>query len=112
NTLTGMQIHLPSKRPLIANRTGGLSGPAIKPISIKMIYEESEVVNIPIIGIGGITSAEDVIEYLLAGASAVAVGTANCSNLLVCSEIIQEPSQTLKEYGFNSIKEVIRKAHA
>src|SRR5699024_4196300 len=77
NTLTGMQIHLPSKRPLIANRTGGLSGPAIEPISIKMIYEVSEVVNIPIIGIGGITSAEDVIEYLLAVASAVAVGTAN-----------------------------------
>jgi len=112
NTLTGMQIHLPSKRPLIANRTGGLSGPAIKPISIKMIYEVSEVVNIPIIGIGGITSAEDVIEYLLAGASAVAVGTANFSNPLVCSEIIQELPQTLKKYGFNSIKEVIGKGHA
>lgn len=112
NTLTGMQIHLPSKRPLIANRTGGLSGPAIKPISIRMIYEVSEVVNIPIIGIGGITSAEDVIEYLLAGASAVAVGTANFSNPLVCSEIIQELPQTLKKYGFNSIKEVIGKGHA
>src|SRR5699024_8545872 len=112
NTLTGMQIHLPSKRPLIANRTGGLSGPAIKPISIKMIYEVSEVVNIPIIGIGGITSAEDVIEYLLEGASAVAVGTANFSNPLVCCEIIQELQQTLKKYGFNSIKEVIGKGHA
>lgn len=112
NTLTGMQIHLPSKRPLIANRTGGLSGPAIKPISIRMIYEVSEVVNIPIIGIGGITSAEDVIEYLLAGASAVAVGTANFSNPLVCSEIIQELPQTLNKYGFNSIKEVIGKGHA
>src|SRR5699024_7654141 len=112
NTLTGMQIHLPSKRPLIANRRGGLSGPAIKPISIRMIYEVSEVVNIPIIGTGGITSAEDVIEYLLAGASAVAVGTANFSNPLVCSEIIQELPQTLKKYGFNSIKEVIGKGHA
>src|SRR5699024_5594266 len=112
NTLTGMQIHLPSKRPLIANRTGGLSGPAIKPISIKMIYEVSEEVNIPIIGIGGITSAEDVIEYLLAGASDVAVGTANFSNQLVCSEIIQELAQTLNKYVFNSIKEVIGKGHA
>src|SRR5699024_2722895 len=89
NTLTGMQIHLPSKRPLIANRTGGLSGPAIKPISIRMIYEVSEVVNIPIIGIGGITSAEVVIKYLVVGASAVSVKTVNITNQLISSENIQ-----------------------
>lgn len=111
NTLTGMQIHLPTKRPLIANRTGGLSGPAIKPIAIRMIYEVSEAVNIPIIGMGGISNAEDVIEFLLAGASAVAVGTANFQNPLVCSEIIQDLPKTLKKYGFNSIEEVIGKGH-
>lgn len=112
NTLTGMQIHLPSKRPLIANRTGGLSGPAIKPVAIRMIYEVSEAVNIPIIGMGGITTAEDVIEFLLAGASAVAVGTANFQNPVVCSEIIQELPATLNKYGFASIEEVIGKGHA
>lgn len=112
NTLTGMQIHLPSKRPLIANKTGGLSGPAIKPIAIRMIYEVSETVNIPIIGMGGITTSEDVIEFLLAGASAVAVGTANFNNPVVCFEIIQELPTTLKKYGFNSLKEVIGKGHA
>ncbi len=112
NTLTGMQIHLPSKRPLIANRTGGLSGPAIKPIAIRMIYEVSEVVNIPIIGMGGVTTAEDVIEFLLAGASAVAVGTANFQNPVVCSEIIQELPATLNKYGFNSVEEAIGKGHA
>ena len=112
NTLTGMQIHLPSKRPIIANKTGGLSGPAIKPIAIKMIYEVSEAVNIPIIGMGGISSAEDVIEFLLAGASAVAVGTANFQNPLVCSEIIKALPETLSKYGFSSIEEVIGKGHA
>lgn len=112
NTLTGMQIHLPSKRPLIANKTGGLSGPAIKSIAIRMIYEVSEAVNIPIIGMGGITTSEDVIEFLLAGASAVAVGTANFNNPVVCFEIIQDLPMTLKKYGFNSLKEVIGKGHA
>lgn len=112
NTLTGMQIHLPSKRPLIANKTGGLSGPAIKPIAIRMIYEVSEAVSIPIIGMGGITTSEDVIEFLLAGASAVAVGTANFNNPVVCLEIIQDLPTTLKKYGFNSLKEVIGKGHA
>lgn len=111
NTLTGMQIHLPSKRPLIANRTGGLSGPAIKPIAIKMIYEVSEAVDLPIIGMGGISSADDVIEFLLAGASAVAVGTANFQNPLVCSEIINNLPKTLEKYGFNSIEDVIGKGH-
>lgn len=111
NTLTGMQIHLPSRRPLIANRTGGLSGPAIKPIAIKMIYEVSEAVDLPIIGMGGISSADDVIEFLLAGASAVAIGTANFQNPLICSEIINKLPETLDQYGFNSIEDVIGKGH-
>lgn len=109
NTLTGMQIHLPSKRPLLANTTGGLSGPAIKPVAIRMIYEVSQHVSIPIIGMGGITSAEDVLEFLLAGASAVAVGTANFQNPLVCSEIIDELPHVLEKYGFRSVEETIGK---
>ncbi|WP_068672453.1 dihydroorotate dehydrogenase [Oceanobacillus sp. Castelsardo] len=110
NTLTGMQIHLPTKRPLIANKTGGLSGAAIKPIAIRMIYEVKQHVQIPIIGMGGISNAEDVLEFLLAGASAVAVGTANFSNPLICSEIIDELSITLERYGFGSVEHAIGKA--
>lgn len=109
NTLTGMQIHLPSRKPLIANKTGGLSGPAIKPIAIRMIYEVRQQVSIPIIGMGGITSAEDVLEFMLAGASAVAVGTANFQNPLVCPEIITELPHILNDYGFNSVNDVIGK---
>lgn len=110
NTLTGMQIHLPSKRPVIANKTGGLSGAAIKPIAIRMIYEVSQAVSLPIIGMGGIRTAEDVLEFLLAGASAVAVGTENFQNPLVCPEIIEELPAVLEKYGFNSVKEAIGKA--
>ncbi|NBJ68468.1 MULTISPECIES: dihydroorotate dehydrogenase [Clostridia] len=109
NTLTGMQIHLASRKPVIANRTGGLSGPAIKPIAIRMIYEVKQHVSIPIIGMGGVMQAEDVLEFLLAGASAVAVGTANFQNPYVCKEIIEQLPYTLKQYGFNSVKEAIGK---
>lgn len=107
NTLTGMKIHLPSNRPLLANKTGGLSGPAIKPIAIRMIYEVKQHVSIPIIGMGGINSAEDVLEFLLAGASAVAVGTANFNNPLICPEIIEALPRVLQEYGFKSIEEAV-----
>lgn len=110
NTLTGMQIHLPSRRPLIANKTGGLSGAAIKPIAIRMIYEVREQVNLPIIGMGGIETAEDVLEFLLAGANAVAVGTANFQNPLVMPEIINELPKTLEKYGFSSVQDAIGKA--
>ncbi|RDW18492.1 dihydroorotate dehydrogenase [Oceanobacillus arenosus] len=110
NTLTGMQIHLPSKRPLIANKTGGLSGPAIKPIAIRMIYEVKQRVDLPIIGMGGICNAEDVLEFLLAGASAVAVGTANFGNPLVCREIIADLPDVLNRFGFASVQEAIGKA--
>jgi dihydroorotate dehydrogenase (NAD+) catalytic subunit len=111
NTLTGMQIHLPSKKPLIANKTGGLSGPAIKPIAIRMIYEVYQHVDIPIIGMGGIESAEDVLEFLLAGASAVAIGTANFGNPLICPEVIAALPEVLKQYGFSSVTEAIGGAH-
>lgn len=84
-------------------------GAAIKPIAIRMIYEVSSHVSIPIIGMGGITCAEDVLEFLLAGASAVAVGTANFQNPLICPELINELSQTLENYGFNSVQHTIGK---
>ncbi|ASN05829.1 dihydroorotate dehydrogenase [Virgibacillus necropolis] len=111
NTLSGMQIHLPSKRPLLANKTGGLSGPAIKPVAIRMIYEVKQHVSIPIIGMGGITTIDDVIEFLLAGASAVAVGTANFQNPFICPELIEQLPSALKKYGFTSVEEAIGKGH-
>lgn len=111
NTLTGMQIHLPSKRPVIANKTGGLSGPAIKPIAIRMIYEVKQHVSIPIIGMGGIQDAEDVLEFLLAGADAVAVGTANFNNPFVCPEIIEDLPKVLAKYNYSSVQEATGGAH-
>ncbi|HIV73927.1 MAG TPA: dihydroorotate dehydrogenase [Candidatus Pseudogracilibacillus intestinigallinarum] len=111
NTLTGMQIHLPTRKPVIANKTGGLSGPAIKPVAIRMIYEVKQHVNIPIIGMGGIETAEDVLEFLLAGADAVAVGTANFQNPFVCPEIIDALPKVLETYGFSSVKEATGGAH-
>lgn len=110
NTLTGMQIHLPSGRPLIANKTGGLSGPAIKPIAVRMIYEVRQQVSIPIIGMGGISNAEDVLEFLLAGANAVAIGTANFNNPFVLPEIIEALPNVLQKYGYHSIEEAVGKA--
>ncbi|WP_407268023.1 dihydroorotate dehydrogenase [Radiobacillus sp. PE A8.2] len=111
NTLTGMQINLSSKRPLLANKTGGLSGPAIKPVAIRMIYDVYKHVSIPIIGMGGVMSAEDVLEFLLAGASAVAVGTANFHNPFICPEIIQALPDVLHNYGFSSVEDAIGKGH-
>lgn len=111
NTLTGMKMDLSNKRPLLANKTGGLSGAAIKPIAIRMIYEVSKHVSIPIIGMGGIQNAKDVLEFLFAGASAVAVGTANFQNPLVCLEIISALPDVLNEYGFTSVQDAIGKGH-
>ncbi|MFD2656292.1 dihydroorotate dehydrogenase [Gracilibacillus thailandensis] len=111
NTLTGMQINLKQRKPIIANKTGGLSGPAIKPIAIRMIYEVRQALNISIIGMGGISTAEDVLEFLLAGANAVAVGTANFQNPLVCPEIINDLPSVLKQYGFDSVEDAIGKGH-
>ncbi|MCF6137042.1 dihydroorotate dehydrogenase [Pseudalkalibacillus berkeleyi] len=107
NTLLGMRIDLKSEKPVIANRTGGLSGPAIKPVAIRMIYEVSQRVSIPIIGMGGIHSAEDVLEYFLAGASAVAVGTANFVNPYVCPEIIEELHEIMSEKRIDHISDLI-----
>ncbi|MYL33076.1 dihydroorotate dehydrogenase [Pontibacillus yanchengensis] len=107
NTLVGMKIDTGTGEPILSNHTGGLSGPAIKPIAIRMIYEVSQVVNIPIIGMGGVTCKEDVLEFLLAGASAVAVGTANFRNPLICPELIDALPELLDQYAYSSIEECI-----
>ncbi|MCP3026183.1 dihydroorotate dehydrogenase [Halobacillus sp. A5] len=111
NTLTGMKIDPRSRKPIIANQTGGLSGPAIKPIAIRMIHQVYKEVKLPIIGMGGIETADDIIEYLLAGASAVAVGSANFKNPAVCVDLIHQLPETLDKYGFTSVQEVIGGAH-
>ncbi|MDQ0972755.1 dihydroorotate dehydrogenase (NAD+) catalytic subunit [Neobacillus niacini] len=105
NTLVGMRLDLKTGKPILANRTGGLSGPAIKPVALRMIYEVSQAVNIPIIGMGGIESAEDVIEFFYAGASAVAVGTANFVDPFVCPTIIDELPSLLEQLGYEHISE-------
>lgn len=107
NTLLGMRIDLKTRKPIIANGTGGLSGPAIKPVAIRMIHQVSQAVDIPIIGMGGISSAEDVIEFFLAGASAVAIGTANFVNPYICVEIIEELPLWLDKMGVDHISELI-----
>jgi dihydroorotate dehydrogenase (NAD+) catalytic subunit len=105
NTLVGMRLDLRTGQPILANGTGGLSGPAVKPVAIRMIYEVSQNVGIPIIGMGGIQSAEDVLEFLYAGASAVAVGTANFVDPFICPTIIDELPGLLDQYGFDHISE-------
>lgn len=107
NTLVGMRLDIKTGKPILANLTGGLSGPAIKPIAIRMIYEISQAVSLPVIGMGGVQSAEDVIEFLYAGASAVAVGTANLVDPLVCPAIIDDLPDVLERLGYEHIKECI-----
>lgn len=107
NTLTGMRIDLSSRKPIIANKTGGLSGKAIKPIAIRMINEVKRHVDLPIIGMGGIASAEDVLEFLLAGADAVAIGTENFTNPMICKEVIEKLPEVLQHYRFSSVKNVL-----
>ncbi len=111
NTLTGMRLDLKTGRPVLANGTGGLSGPCLKPIAIRMIHEVYRTVKIPIIGMGGITSAQDVLEFLYAGASAVAIGTQNFINPYACPEIIGELPLVLEQYGFSSVKEAVGYSH-
>lgn len=105
NTLVGMRLDLKSAKPILANKTGGLSGPAIKPVAIRMIHEVSQHVSLPIIGMGGVQSAEDVIEFYYAGASAVAVGTANFVDPFICPTIIEELPELVRSLGFDHISE-------
>lgn len=107
NTLLGMRIDLRKKAPILANGYGGLSGPAIKPVAIRMIHQVSQAVDIPIIGMGGIQTAEDVVEFMLAGASAVAIGTANFTDPFVCPTIIEQLPSLLDELGIEQIRDLI-----
>lgn len=107
NTLLGMRIDLKSRRPILANGYGGLSGPAVKPVAIRMIHQVSQAVDLPIIGMGGVQTADDVIEFMLAGASAVAVGTANFTDPLVCPTIIEQLPLRLNELGVEHITDLI-----
>lgn len=107
NTLLGMRLDLHTGKPILANITGGLSGPAVKPIAIRMVYQVAQAVQIPIIGVGGITCAEDVLEFLYAGASAVEVGMYNFVDPYCCMKIIEDLPQVLKKYGLNSVQEAV-----
>lgn len=111
NTFLGMRINLKNRKPIIANKMGGFSGPAIFPIALRMVYQVYEAVKIPVIGVGGIESAEDVIEMMLAGASAVEVGAANLKNPYACKEIIESLPETMEKYGIDSLKDIIGAAH-
>ena len=111
NTLLGMRIDLKTKKPTIANKMGGFSGPAIFPVALRMVYQVYEAVNIPIIGVGGIETADDVIEMMLAGATAVEVGAANLKNPYACKEIIDDLPIKMKKYGIENLKNIIGMAH-
>ncbi len=111
NTLLGMRIDLKTKRPVIANKMGGFSGSAIFPVALRMVYQVFEAVSIPIIGMGGVSCACDVIEMMLAGASAVQIGAANLVNPYICRDIIRELPDQMKKYGINSLKSIIGGAH-
>ena len=111
NTLMGMRIDLKSRRPILANRTGGLSGPAIFPLALRMVYDVYEAVNIPVIGMGGISSALDVIEMMLAGATAVQVGAFNLINPYACKEIIEDLPFAMDELNIDDINDIVGGAH-
>ncbi len=111
NTLLGMRIDLKRRRPLLANKTGGYSGPAIKPVAVRMIYQVFDAVKIPIVGMGGVATAEDVIELMLAGATAVEVGAENLVNPYACRDIIEDLPRAMEKYGIESLTDIIGGAH-
>lgn len=111
NTLLGMRIDLRTKRPVIANKIGGFSGPAVKPAALAMVYRVYDAVKIPIIGMGGVACAEDVIEMMLAGASAVEVGSANLVDPFACRKIVRELPAVMEKYGIDSLENIIGGAH-
>ena len=111
NTLLGMRIDLRTKKPVIANKMGGFSGPAILPVALRMVYQVSQAVSIPVVGMGGVSCAEDVIEMMLAGATAVEVGAANLVDPFVCKTIIEELPRVMDKYGIKNLKDIIGGAH-
>ncbi|MBQ2988971.1 MAG: dihydroorotate dehydrogenase [Clostridia bacterium] len=111
NTLMGMRIDLRRRKPLLANKTGGYSGPAIKPVAVRMVYQVYDAVKIPIVGMGGVSTAEDVIEMMLAGATAVEVGAANLVNPYACRDIIADLPRVMEKYNIQSLTDIIGAAH-
>ncbi len=111
NTLLGMRIDLKKRAPLLKNTTGGLSGPAVFPVAVRMVYQVYKAVGIPIIGMGGIEKAEDVIEMMMAGATAVEVGAANLVNPYACKEIIEELPLVMEKYRIEKLSDIIGAAH-
>ena len=107
NTLLGMRIDLKTKKCVIANKMGGFSGPAIFPVALRMVYQVAHAVKIPVIGMGGVSSAEDVIEMMLAGATAVEIGAANLIDPFICKKIIEELPSVMEKYNINSLSEII-----
>ena len=111
NTMLGMRIDLNRKKPIIANKMGGFSGSAIFPIALRMVYQVYEAVSIPIIGMGGVSSARDVIEMMLAGATAVGIGAANLVEPFICKQIIEELPAVMEQYKIESLSDIVGKAH-
>jgi dihydroorotate dehydrogenase (NAD+) catalytic subunit len=111
NTLMGMRIDLRRRRPLIKNRTGGLSGPAIFPVALRMVYDVYEAVKLPIIGMGGIASAEDVIEMMMAGATATQIGAMNLVDPYICRDILEKLPEVMERYGIEKLSDIIGAAH-
>lgn len=107
NTLLGMRISLRTRKPILANTTGGFSGPAIFPVALRMVYQVARAVRVPVIGMGGVATAEDVLEMMLAGATAVQVGAANLVNPYACKEIIEALPQVMERYGIHSLTDII-----
>ncbi len=111
NTMLGMRIDLRTKKPVIANKMGGFSGPAIMPVALRMVYQVYDAVKIPIVGMGGVSSAEDVIEMMLAGATAVEIGSANLVDPFICRDIIDKLPQVMEKYKINNLNDIIGGAH-
>ena len=111
NTLLGMRIDLKTKRPVIANKMGGFSGPAVFPVALRMVYQVYEAVSIPIVGMGGVTCAEDVIEMMLAGATAVEIGAANLTDPFVCRDIVNDLPAVMDKYKIDNLNDIIGGAH-
>ena len=107
NTVLGMRLDLKTRKPVLANKTGGLSGPAVFPIAVRMVYQVTEAVGIPVIGMGGIASAEDVIEMMMAGASCVQIGAAQLVNPYLCKEIVDDLPRVMDKYGIEKLTDII-----
>ena len=110
NTLLGMKIDIERQEPVLANKMGGLSGPAIKPVAVRKVYQVAQAVDVPLIGMGGISNAEDAVEFLLAGADAISIGTANFVNPEVSMEVLAGIEDYLVEHGYDSVDEIVGKA--